>query len=111
MTDQPRLDAAILARQPLAAAARQPARTNDPAQARSAAEEFEAVFVSQMLEHMFSGISTDGPFGGGESERIYRSLMINEYGRSIARAGGIGIAQQVMTEILRLQEGGPDAHS
>lgn len=68
------------------------------------AEEFEAQFISQMLESMFSGIDTDGPLGGGESEATYRSMLTNEYGKLIARAGGVGVADHVKREMLRLQE-------
>ncbi len=76
----------------------------DPKAARKAAEEFEAMFLSQMFGHMFEGIKTDGPFGGGHAERMYRSLLVDEYGKAMAHAGGIGIADQVMKEILRNQE-------
>ena len=68
------------------------------------AREFEAQFISQMLESMFSGVETDGQLGGGESESTYRSMMIDEYGKMISRAGGIGVADHVKREMLRLQE-------
>lgn len=73
--------------------------------ARKAAEEFEAFFVSQMLNHMFSGIETDPLFGGGQGETVFRSLMADEYAKAISRSGGIGLADSVMGEIIRLQEG------
>ena len=69
------------------------------------AKDFEAMFLTQMLNHMFQGIKTDGPFGGGKGEEIWRSFMIQEYGKSIVGAGGIGLAQQVKQELLSLQEG------
>lgn len=72
--------------------------------AREAAQEFEAVFLAQMVSHMFAGIKTDKNFGGGSSEDIYRSMMAQEYGKTLAKAGGIGIADQVMAEIIRIQE-------
>ena len=72
--------------------------------AREAAQEFEAVFLAQMVSHMFAGIKTDKNFGGGASEDIYRSMMAEEYGKTLAKAGGIGIADQVMREIIRIQE-------
>lgn len=72
--------------------------------ARQAAEEFEAVFISTMLASMFEGIKTDGPFGGGHGEQVYRSMLTEEYSNSIAQAGGIGIADSLTREILRLQE-------
>ena len=44
-----------------------PLKTPDP-RVRETAEAFEASFLSQMLKPMFEGLSTDGPFGGGEAE-------------------------------------------
>lgn len=73
-------------------------------EARKAAQDFEAFFLSQMTGYMFAGIRSDGPFGGGQAETIYRSLLNNEYGKAISRAGGIGIADVVQREILKLQE-------
>lgn len=75
-----------------------------PSKAREAAESFEAFFISQMLANMFSGIETDPLFGGGQGETVFRSLMIDEYGKSIASSGGVGIADSVLREIVRLQE-------
>ena len=73
-------------------------------QIRSAAEDFEAFFISQFVEEMFRGISTDGAFGGGNAEGIYRSLMSQEYGKSIAANGGLGIADSVQKAMIEIQE-------
>ncbi len=73
-------------------------------QAKRAAEEFEALFISEMLSPVFENLDTGGLFGGGQGEKIYRSLMVQEYGKAIAKAGGIGIADTVQREILRMQE-------
>ena len=89
---------------PTGAARTVPGSTNETDPLRRAALEFEAVFLSQMLQPMFAGLSTDGPFGGGHAEQTYRSMMLDEYGRSIPRAGGIGIADAVMREMLSVQE-------
>ena len=35
---------------------------------------------------MFSGIQTDGLTGGGQGEEMFRSMMINEYGKAIEAA-------------------------
>jgi Rod binding domain-containing protein len=71
---------------------------------RKTAKDFEAFFLTQMMEYMFEGIATDGPFGGGFSEGIFRSFMLQEYGKTLANAGGFGLADAVMKEILTLQE-------
>ncbi len=51
------------------------ARSRDPEAVRRAAEDFESVFLSQMLAPIFATIKTDALFGGGPSEDIYRSLL------------------------------------
>ncbi len=78
--------------------------TSDPARAREAAESFEAFFIGQYIEHMFAGIRTDGMFNGGQGEKVFRSLLMQEYGTAIAKSGGIGIADSVQKAILQMQE-------
>lgn len=70
-----------------------------------AAKEFEASFLTAMLEQMWTGIEAEAPFGGGHAEKVYRSMVVGEYAKSISAAGGIGIADQVYREILSAQEG------
>lgn len=71
---------------------------------RQTAEDFEAFFLSRMVETMFEGISTDGMFGGGNGEKVFRSLLINEYGKAMAKTGTVGVADYVMKSILEMQE-------
>ena len=87
-----------------AAAARpQAGQRQTPEEIRRTAESFEAMFLAQMLSPMFDGLSTDGEFGGGAGERAFRPMLIEEYGRAIMRAGGVGIADAVAREMMRLQ--------
>lgn len=74
------------------------------AAARKTANEFESMFLTQMLEHMSSGIKTDGPFGGGQGEEMFRSLLNQEYAGMLTKRGGIGIAEHVYRQILAMQE-------
>ena len=67
------------------------------------AETFEAQMISMMLKPMFDTLSTDGPFSGGQGEETYRSFFVDAVGKQIARGGGIGLAQPVLQEMLRLQ--------
>jgi Rod binding domain-containing protein len=73
------------------------------AEAEAVAQEFERMFVAEMLQPMFSGIETDGPFGGGAAEDVFRPMLLDQYADAVARAGGVGIADAVLKEILRLQ--------
>jgi Rod binding domain-containing protein len=65
----------------------------------------EAVFLSQMVQQMNIGLKSDGAFGGGFAEQTYRSLMYQEVGRQMAQTGGVGIADAVYQEIIKLQGG------
>jgi flagellar protein FlgJ len=79
------------------------AGADDKAVAKAAGE-FEVQFVSQMLTQMWQGIETDGYFGGGNGEEMFRGLMINEYGKQIAQSGKLGIADSVRNAMLKMQE-------
>lgn len=78
--------------------------SGSPVEARKVAQDFEAVFLNELLESMFAGEPTDGPFSGGPSEGVYRSMMNDSIAKAIAKRGGIGIADSVYREILKLQE-------
>ena len=73
------------------------------AQAEHVAEQFERMFITEMLQPMFAGLETDGPFGGGNAEATFRPMLLDQYADSVARGGGVGIADAVLKEILRLQ--------
>ena len=79
-------------------------RGQSPEQMRKTAEAFEASFLSQMLKPMFEGIQTDGPFGGGEAEATWRSFLIDAMAKQTVKAGGVGLADTVMSEMLKMQE-------
>jgi Rod binding domain-containing protein len=72
--------------------------------AKEAAQDFEAMFLNSMFQHMFAGIQGEGPFGGGGAVGVWRSFLTDEYARSFAKAGGIGIADQVYRSLLAQQE-------
>src|SRR5215208_7135059 len=79
-------------------------KTLAAAKARSAAQDFEAVFLNSMVNQMFTAIGGEGPFGGGAGAGVWRSFLSDEYSKSFAKAGGIGIAGQVYQTLLAQQE-------
>lgn len=74
------------------------------AKAHQAAQDFESVYLAQMLAPMFNTVEVDSEFGGGQAEETWRGIMVEELGKQIARSGGIGLAPVVEREMLRLQE-------
>ncbi len=80
------------------------AKINLNANIDKSAQDFEAMFATQMLQPMFEGVGVDPTFGGGHGEEVMKSFMLQEYGKIIAKTGKLGIAHQVKTEMLRIQE-------
>jgi len=74
------------------------------AKARAAAQDFEAVFLNSMFSQMFTSTDGEGPFGGGAGTGVWRSFLTDEYAKSFARAGGVGIADHVYRSLIATQE-------
>ena len=71
--------------------------------AKAAAGNFEAMFINSMFQQMFTGVDGDGPMGGSGPLKIWRSFMTDQYAKTFAKNGGIGIASQVYNELLKQQ--------
>ena len=78
--------------------------TGAPDKTAEAAKQFEGVFLSEMMSHMFESVKTDTEFGGGQGEDMFKSLLVNEYGKQMANAGGIGIADQLQKMMIQMQQ-------
>lgn len=76
---------------------------NDPRLQKSA-KDFEAMFMSQMVSHMFEGLGTDPLFGGGKGEEMFKSLLTQEYGRMMAEGQNTPLSAQIKTMMLKIQE-------
>lgn len=70
---------------------------------RETVQDFEAFFISQSFEQMYSTVPVNETFGGGNAEKIFRSMMIDEYGKMLAKSGGIGLTDQIMTQLIQQQ--------
>jgi Rod binding domain-containing protein len=68
-----------------------------------AAKEFEGVFISEMLSHMFEGLQTDPMFGGGRGEEMFRGMLVTEYGKKMSEGKGIGISDQIQKMMIEMQ--------
>lgn len=72
-------------------------------QIAKSAKDFEASFLSMMFKPMFETVSTEGAFGGGSAEGMWRSFMTDAFAKQTVKAGGIGLADTVQREMLKLQ--------
>ncbi len=72
---------------------------------RKQAVELEGVFLNTLMKEMFASIQTDeSSFGGGFAEETWRGMQGEQFANAIAEQGGIGLADQLMGDLLRLQE-------
>ncbi|WP_395671453.1 rod-binding protein [Phenylobacterium sp.] len=70
---------------------------------RATAQKFEEQFLSIMLQQLFEGVNTSAPFGGGPGEQMFKSFMTEAMAKQMTRGGGIGLADTVGREMLKLQ--------
>lgn len=89
-------------------ALKQPATTLTPGQiarVRQQAEEFEGVFLNTLTKELFSSLKTDeSAMGGGFGEETWRSMQAEQLAGTMAQNGGLGIAEQLLPDLLALQE-------
>ncbi|HVX74035.1 MAG TPA: rod-binding protein [Devosia sp.] len=84
--------------------------TTSPAYARlhQQAKDLEGVFLTSLMKEMFSSIKTDDQnFGGGFAEETWRGMQAEQFAGAMAEQGGIGLADQLMPTLLRMQEAAP----
>ena len=105
--------------------AAKPAVTQADAVTAEKAQEFEAMFLGQMVDEMLSTVDI-GSFGGGHAaqrclqyggkghdpafevalaEETWRSFLSNAIGESIAEQNSTGIARSIETAMQRYQTG------
>lgn len=92
---------------PPASAATSAATGRDPgtdaARLRAAAQEFEAVLISKLLEGVGPAPGVVGI--GGTAGDVYGSFLRDEYARLIAKAGGLGLAASIEQSLLERGRG------
>ncbi|MFE1601296.1 rod-binding protein [Methylobacterium sp. ID0610] len=83
------------------------AATGSTDKVKKTAQDFESMFLEQTLDKLNGSTGTDGPLGeNGTGGGVYRSMLNKEYAQGIVKSGGVGIGDQVMREMLRMQEAG-----
>ena len=70
---------------------------------RDTAHQVESIFLAQMLKTMreASGAKT-GPLTG-TGQRVYQEMMDEHLGETLAKGGGLGLADLLIRDVLRRQ--------
>ncbi|WP_154071023.1 flagellar assembly peptidoglycan hydrolase FlgJ [Bradyrhizobium lablabi] len=73
------------------------------AKAKATATDFEAMFLNSMFSQMTTGVKGDGPFGDTPGTGVWRSMLTEQYSKSFAKAGGVGISDDVYRTLIMQQ--------
>lgn len=65
-------------------------------------KQFEAVVLNSFVKEMMPD-DTESVYGKGNAGEIWKSMMAEQIGEVISERGGIGIAEQMYSEMLALQ--------
>ena len=72
-------------------------------QIEKTARDFEASFLSVMLGQMFKDVGAQAPFSGGHGEAAFKSFLGDAMAKQMVQHGGVGLADRVTQEMLKLQ--------
>lgn len=76
-------------------------KQNDPAAIKSAAQQFEALFVQMMLKSMRDATPRDEMMGS-DQQRMYESLLDQQLSQVMAtRGGGTGLAAMIEKQMTK----------
>ena len=81
--------------------------TLEPAQLnrlKQQAEDLEGVFLNLLIKEMFATVKSENGFGGGFGEETWRSMQAEQLANTMAQNGGLGIADQVLGDMIAMQE-------
>ena len=73
------------------------------AKAKSTATDFEAMFLNSMFSQMTSGLKGEGPYGDTPGTGVWRSMLTEQYSKNFAKAGGVGISNDVYRTLILQQ--------
>lgn len=62
-------------------------------------QEFEAIFIKQMLNVMRKSVSKSGLLDGGMAEEIFEDMLYDEYAKKMAVTGSFGIADMIYKQL------------
>ena len=73
------------------------------AKAQTQAQHFEGMFINSMFSEMTNGLKGEGPFGNTTGTGVWRSMLTEQYSKTFAKAGGVGIAKEVYRTLILQQ--------
>jgi peptidoglycan hydrolase FlgJ len=74
--------------------------------AHDVAADFESVYVADAFKAMFKDVSVDPVTGtSNSSNETWRDMLLDKYAQDFVKKGGIGLADGIAAELIKIQEG------
>ncbi len=90
---------------PLAALDRSSGELRRTPSIEEVAQQFEAVFVAQLLQVMRQSVESSGLFGEGSAgKQVHLEMMDQELALELVRRGGFGLADQIRHYLEQAQQ-------
>jgi flagellar protein FlgJ len=66
---------------------------------RDATQQFETLFISQLMKSMRGTVPQSGLMGSGGGQQLFREMLDQELAGRVAQAGGIGIGEMLYQQL------------
>jgi len=73
--------------------------SSEDAKLREAANEFEAIFIQQMMKSMRKTSLESDLLPKSEGEKIFRSMLDEQYAKLSANSGSLGLGQMIYQQL------------
>jgi len=66
---------------------------------KQAADDFEQIFVNIMLKEMYKNVGDKGLLDGGDYQKMFKDMLIEERAKELSRSGNLGLAKQMYDQL------------
>jgi flagellar protein FlgJ len=73
---------------------------------RQVSRQYEAMFVNQLVTAMRKTITRGGLIPESQGEKVYQSMLDNEYSQKIADSDQLGLSKLIYNQLLQTARGG-----
>ncbi|MCK4541887.1 MAG: rod-binding protein [Spirochaetales bacterium] len=64
-------------------------------------QEFEAIFIKQMLNAMRKTVNKEGLLDGGMAEEIFEDMLYDEYAKKMGKTASFGLAETIYKQLTK----------
>ncbi len=66
---------------------------------KQATEDFEQIFVNMMLKEMNKGLGKTGFLDGGDYEKAFKDMLVDERAKQMSKKGNFGLAKMMYKQL------------